>query len=153
MWHKETYRISRDWCPVIIYGNSNGILNICQLDLRWSLCIDGLEYRGRENFNASWRMLSDITTTRTNSTYFESHRFKLRYMMYIIDSWRWHYTWARLLSMTEQGRTQWEKTLHIYVTSSLIGWDVTPPWKETGPVAAIDLSVQSYTVLTRLYHT
>ena len=60
-------------------------------------------------------MLSDISTTRTNSTYFESHRFKMRYMMYIIDSWRWHYTWARLLSMTEQGRSQWEKTLHIYI--------------------------------------
>ena len=94
-----------------------------------------MAYRDRENFNPAWRMLSNIFMTTTNSTYFESHMFKLRYMMYIIDSWRWHYTWTRLLSMTEQGRSQWEKTLHIYVTSSsLIGWDVAPPWKETGPL-------------------
>ena len=50
MWHKEIYRVSCDWGPVIIYDNSNGILNICQLDLRWSLRIDGLELSGSRKF-------------------------------------------------------------------------------------------------------
>ena len=121
----------------IEYPATEAQLSLTTIAMAFWICVNwtcvgvsvlmALNYRGRENFNAAWRMLSDISTTRTNSTYFESHRFKLRYMMYIIDSWRWHYNWARRLSMTEQGRSQWEKTLHIYVTSSLNGWDVAPP--------------------------
>ena len=40
---------------------------------------------------------------------------------------------ACFLSMAQQGLSQWEKILHTYVTSSLIGCDLAQPQTEIGP--------------------